>query len=112
MAEQLEIAAHGVTTVLATWLGLIVLTRAGRQRGAAVFAFVSGLLVIWSLAVIIERLGADPAVDTTFNAIEDVAAFLLPAAILHVALSLTVEGPLSVREQWRILHLMAQVLGS
>jgi DNA-binding SARP family transcriptional activator len=102
MAEQLEIAAHGVTTVLATWLGLIVLTRAGRQRGAAVFAFVSGLLVIWSLAVIIERLGADPAVDTTFNAIEDVAAFLLPAAILHVALSLTVEGPLSATQRWAL----------
>jgi len=99
MAEQLEIGAHGVTAILATWLGLIVLTRAGQQRGARAFAFVSGLLVVWSLAIIIERLGSDPGVDATFNAIEDVAAFLLPAAILHVALSLTVEGPLSAAQR-------------
>ena len=41
MAESLEIGAHGVTVILATWLGLIVLTRAGGQRGARVFAFVT-----------------------------------------------------------------------
>ena len=33
MADQLEIGAHGITAILATWLGLIVLTRAGRQSG-------------------------------------------------------------------------------
>ena len=99
MAEQLEIGAHGITAILATWLGLIVLTRAGRQRGAQVFAFVTGLLVVWSVAIIIERLSTDPGVDVAFNAIEDVAAFLLPAATLHVALALTVEGRLSVTQR-------------
>jgi DNA-binding SARP family transcriptional activator len=94
MAGQLEIGAHGITAILATWLGLIVLTRAGRQRGARSFAFVTGLLTVRSLAIIIERLSTDPGVDVAFNAIEDVAAFLLPAATLHVALVLTVEGPL------------------
>ena len=99
MADQLEIGAHGITAILATWLGLIVLTRAGRQRGARVFAFISGLLVVWSLAIIIERLSTDSGVDMAFNAIEDVAAFLLPAATLHVALALTVEGQLSVAQR-------------
>ena len=94
MAEQLEIGAHGITAILATWLGLIVLTRAGRQRGARSFAFVTALLTVWSLAIIIERLSNDPGVDVAFNAVEDVAAFLLPAATLHVALVLTVEGRL------------------
>ena len=99
MAGELEIGAHGITAILATWLGLIVLTRAGGQRGARVFAFVTGLLVVWSLAIIIERLSTDPGVDVTFNAIEDVAAFLLPAATLHVALALTVEGNFSVMQR-------------
>ena len=99
MAGELEIGAHGITAILATWLGLIVLTRAGGQRGARVFAFVTGLLVVWSLAIIIERLSTDPGVDLAFNAIEDVAAFLLPAATLHVALALTVEGNFSVMQR-------------
>jgi DNA-binding SARP family transcriptional activator len=99
MAEQLEIGAHGVTAILAIWLGLIVLTRAGQQRGARVFAFITGLLVVWSLTVIVERLSTDPSVDVAFNAVEDIAAFLLPAATLHVALALTVEGRLSAAQR-------------
>ena len=95
MAEQLEIGAHGITAILATWLGLIVLTRASRQSGAKAFALVTGLLVVWSVAIIIERLSSDAGVDVAFNAVEDVAAFLLPAATLHVALALTAEGPMS-----------------
>ena len=95
MAEQLEIGAHGITAILATWLGLIVLTRANRQSGAKAFALVTGMLVVWSVAIIIERLSNDAGVDVAFNAIEDVAAFLLPAATLHVALALTAEGPMS-----------------
>jgi DNA-binding SARP family transcriptional activator len=92
LPELLEIIAHGVTAILATWLGLIVLTRAGRQPGARLFAFLTSLLVVWSLAVIIQRLTSDAGVRPPINAIEDVAAFLLPAATLHIALSLTVEG--------------------
>ena len=99
MAEQLEIGAHGITAILATWLGLIVLTRAGRQSGAKAFAFVTGMLVVWSVAIIIERLSTDAGVDVAFNAVEDVAAFLLPAATLHVALALTAEGPMSPNQR-------------
>ncbi|HEX5578515.1 MAG TPA: histidine kinase N-terminal 7TM domain-containing protein, partial [Candidatus Limnocylindria bacterium] len=106
--DELEIGAHGITAILATWLGLIVLTRAGRQRGAKSFAFVTGLLVLWSLAIIIERVSPDPDVDRTFNALEDVAAFLLPAATLHVALVLTVEGPL--RPEQRVALIAAYLV--
>ena len=99
MAEQLEIGAHGITAILATWLGLIVLTRANRQSGAKAFALVTGMLVVWSVAIIIERLSTDAGVDVAFNAVEDVAAFLLPAATLHVALALTAEGPMSPNQR-------------
>ena len=58
MADQLEIGAHGITAILATWLGLIVLTRASRQSGAKAFALVTGMLVVWSVAIIIQRLTA------------------------------------------------------
>jgi DNA-binding SARP family transcriptional activator len=93
LPEQLEIVAHGVTAILATWLGLVVLTRAGRQPGARVFALLTGYLVVWSVAIIVQRLTADPeTLSGPLNAIEDVAAFLLPVGTLHIALSLAVEG--------------------
>jgi hypothetical protein len=99
MAEQLEIGAHGVTAILATWLGLMVLTRSARQAGARTFAFLAALLTLWSVAIIVERLTGNPAVATDLNGVEDASAFLLPAATLHVALSLTVEGQRSGRQQ-------------
>jgi DNA-binding SARP family transcriptional activator len=93
LPEQLEILAHGVTAILATWLGLIVLTRAGRQPGARVFALLTAYLVVWSVAIIVQRLTTQPdVVNGPLNAIEDVAAFLLPVGTLHIALSLAVEG--------------------
>jgi DNA-binding SARP family transcriptional activator len=99
VAEQLEIVSHGVTAILAMWLGLVVVTRAGRQAGARIFAFLTSLLVVWSLAIIIQRLSPDSGVDQVVNAVEDFAAFLLPAATLHIALSLTVEGRRSAIQQ-------------
>jgi hypothetical protein len=53
----LEVAAHGLTAILATWLGLLVVSRARHSPGAPVFALLSLLLVIWSLAIIGQRLG-------------------------------------------------------
>ncbi|MEX0709684.1 MAG: hypothetical protein WD116_00595, partial [Chloroflexota bacterium] len=49
-------------------------------------------LVGWSLAIIVQRLTHDPAVLRPAKAVEDLGAFLLPAATLHIALSLAVEG--------------------
>ena len=81
-----------MTATLATWLGLLVLTRAKRAPGAPVFSFLCLLLVCWSLAIIVQRIGADPAVKPAVNLFEDVPAFLLPAATLHVVLAVAIEG--------------------
>jgi hypothetical protein len=81
-----------VTAVLATWLGLVVATRARRQPAAGVFSLLCLYLVAWSLAIIVQRLTHDPAILRPAKAVEDLGAFLLPAATLHIALSLAVEG--------------------
>jgi hypothetical protein len=78
--------------VLATWLGLVVATRARRQQAAGVFSLLCLYLVGWSLAIIVQRLTHEPAILRPAKAIEDLGAFLLPAATLHIALSLAVEG--------------------
>lgn len=92
MPALLEVLAHGVTAILATWLGLLVLTRSGRAAGAPVFSFLCLLLVTWSVAIIVQRVGADPLVKPPINLIEDIAAFLLPPATLHIAISVVFEG--------------------
>ncbi len=99
MPEQLEIVAHGLTAILAMWLGLVVLTRSTVRRGARLFALLALYLVVWSVAIIIQRLTTEPGVVAPLNAIEDVAAFLLPVTTLHVALVLTVEGRRSAAQQ-------------
>jgi hypothetical protein len=93
LSAQLELFAHGATAILATWLGLTVLTRAGRQSGAPIFAFISGCLVAWSLAIVVQDLTSQPGlVDRPFRAIEDVTAYLLPPAVLHISLAFAVEA--------------------
>jgi len=100
LPAQLEIVAHGVTAILATWLGLIVLTRARRQAGAREFALLTGYLVIWSVAIIVQRLTGQPeVVNRPLRAIEDATSLLGLAAMLHVALALAVEGRRSAIEQ-------------
>jgi DNA-binding SARP family transcriptional activator len=94
----LEIGAHSVTAILATWIGLVVTTRTRRARGAKVFGFVCLLLVIWSTAIIIQRLTGNPsAVRPPVNLWEDVAAWLLPGATVHITLAIAFEGPWSRR---------------
>jgi len=92
LSLDLELAAHAVIAVLATWLGLLVLTRARESRGAPVFGFISLLLVVWSVAIIVQRIGTDAGIHPTVNVIEDVAAFLLPPATVHIAISVAIEG--------------------
>ena len=92
LSELLEVGAHLVTAVLATWLGLLVLTRARRSRGSGPFGFLCFLLVTWSVAIVVQRLGSETAVHAAANNIEDLAAFLLPAATLHIAVSVAFEG--------------------
>lgn len=93
MSELLEIAAHTVTAILATWLGLVVVTRARRARGAAVFGALCAVLVVWSVAIIVQRTTSDPSLAAAVNLLEDVSAYLLPAATLHIAISIAYEGP-------------------
>jgi len=99
VAADLELIAHGITAVLATWLGLVVLTRAGRQPGGRIFAFITACLVAWSVSILVQRLSTQPDVDRPMRAIENAAAYLLPAAVLHIALVLALERRRSVVEQ-------------
>jgi len=101
--ELLEIGAHGVTAVLATWLGLVVATRTRRQPAAGVFSLLCLYLVGWSLAIIVQRLTHDPAMLRPARAVEDVGAFLLPAGTLHIALLLAVEGRRSTLQNAALL---------
>ncbi len=71
---------------------MTVITRARHRRGAVVFSLLCAYLTAWSVAIIVQRLTADQSVIRPLNAVEDVAAFLLPAGTLHIALALAVEG--------------------
>lgn len=94
MAELLEVGAHGVTAILALWIGLLVTTRAPRARGAGVFGFLCALLVVWSVAIIVHRLTADSTglVQPAVNLGEDAAAWLLPGATVQIAITIAFEG--------------------
>ena len=92
MSLALEVAAHGLTAILATWLGVLVLTRARRAPGAPVFGLLCALLSIWSLAIIGQRLGTNTDMHRVLNVLEDFGAFLLPAATAHLAISVALEG--------------------
>ncbi|HEX5039819.1 MAG TPA: hypothetical protein VFW95_06780 [Candidatus Limnocylindria bacterium] len=92
MSELLEVVAHGITAILATWLGLLVLTRARRTPGAPIFSVLCLLLVAWSGAIVVQRIGGDASVKPAVNLVEDVAAFLLPAVTTHLAISIAIEG--------------------
>lgn len=92
LSEQLlEIAAHVVTAILATWLGLLVATRAAGARGSRVFGLLCGLLVAWSVAIIVQRVTSSAGVHAPVNLVEDVAAWLLPPATVHIALAIAFE---------------------
>lgn len=71
-----------------------MLTRAARAPGAPVFGFLCFLLVSWSVAIIVQRLGA-PEIRPAVNLVEDAAAFLLPPVTTHIAISVAFEGPRS-----------------
>lgn len=93
MATDLELVAHGITAILATWLGLVVLTRAREQSGAPIFAAITASLVAWSVSIVVQRLTAVPGVvDRPLRALEDATAYLLLPLVLHLVLQLVVEA--------------------
>lgn len=100
MAGILEIAVKGGMAMLATWLGLVVLTRAPRHSGARIFAVTAACLAAWSVAALIQHLSTRPdVVDRPLGAVEDVTAYLLPALVLHISLALAVEARRSTAQQ-------------
>jgi hypothetical protein len=73
-------------------LGLLVATRAASARGTRVFVFLCALLVLWSVSIIVERTTGDASLTAPVNLFEDAAAWLLPAATVHIALVIAFEG--------------------
>jgi DNA-binding winged helix-turn-helix (wHTH) protein len=51
----------------------------------------------------VQRIGSDPSIHAAANAIEDVAAFLLPAATLHIAVSVAFEGQRPLHATWSMI---------
>jgi len=90
---SLEIVAHTINATLATWLGATVFVRGLNRGSPRVFAWLMVLLATWSTAIVLQRFAPDEFVQVRLNMVEDAAAFLLPAAALHIILALTVEGP-------------------
>lgn len=89
--QQLEVAAHSLIAVLGVWLGLTVSTRS-RALAARVFTFLSMALVVWSCAIILQRLSSSlPAVQIG-RAIEEAAGALIVPATAHLSLAVATEG--------------------
>jgi DNA-binding SARP family transcriptional activator len=89
--QQLEVAAHSLIAVLGLWLGLTVVTRS-RALASRVFAVLAFGLVVWSCAIILQRLSTSvPAVEIG-RAIEEAAGALLVPATAHLSLAIASEG--------------------
>ncbi|HEX2140787.1 MAG TPA: hypothetical protein VHK28_00755, partial [Candidatus Limnocylindria bacterium] len=100
--DQLELAAQVLTAILATWLGLTVTVRSPPSPATRAFGLISLLLVTWSVAIVVQRLSTVPAVDSAFNALEEVGAFLVVAATPHIAIAITAEGRWSLPQRINI----------
>jgi DNA-binding SARP family transcriptional activator len=89
--QQLEVAAHSLIAVLGLWLGLTVFIRS-RTLPARIFTFLSLSLVVWSSAIILQRLSSSiPAVEIG-HAFEEIAGALIVPATAHLSLAIASEG--------------------
>jgi DNA-binding SARP family transcriptional activator len=84
--------ALGLVAVLAVWLGLTVFIHARRAPAALVFAGLCALLVVWTTAILGERLTTAADVAAVLNRVELAAGSLVPAVALHVAAAFGSEG--------------------
>jgi hypothetical protein len=97
--QQLEVAAHSLIAVLGLWLGLTVFTRS-RALPARIFTFLSLALVVWSCAIILERLSSSLTAVHIGRAIEEMAGALIVPATAHLSLAVATEGhPTGPRRQ-------------
>jgi DNA-binding SARP family transcriptional activator len=89
--QQLEIAAHSLIAVLGVWLGLTVLVRS-RALPSRIFSFLSLALVVWSCAIILQRLSSSAEAVRWGRSIEELAAALIVPATAHLSLAIATEG--------------------
>ena len=89
--QQLEVAAHSLIAVLGLWLGLTVLTRS-RALPSRVFTVLSLALVVWSAAIILQRLSSSASAVHTGRSIEEMAAAVIVPATAHLSLAIATEG--------------------
>jgi len=92
---QLEVAAHSLIAVLGVWLGLTVFTRS-RSLPGRVFTFLSISLVVWSSAIILQRLSSSDVAVQIGHAIEETAGALIVPATAHMSLAVATEGHPSI----------------
>lgn len=102
--QQLEIAAHSLIAVLGLWLGLTVFTRS-RALASRVFTVLSLGLVVWSCAIILQRLSSSPDAVHTGRSIEELAAALIVPATAHLSLAIATEGHPAARRRRVIVGL-------
>ena len=88
---QLEVAAHSLIAVLGLWLGLTVFTRS-RALASRVFSVLSLALVVWSAAIILQRLSISASAVHAGRSIEEMAAALIVPATAHLSLAIATEG--------------------
>lgn len=97
--QQLEVAAHSLIAVLGVWLGLTVFTRS-RALPSRIFTFLSLALVVWSCAIILQRVSTSLDAVHVGRAIEEIAAAVIVPATAHLSLAIATEGhPTAGRRQ-------------
>jgi DNA-binding SARP family transcriptional activator len=89
--QQFEVAAHSLIAVLGLWLGLTVFTRSHALQ-SRVFTVLSLALVVWSCAIILQRLSSSLSAVHTGRSIEEMAAALIVPATAHLSLAIATEG--------------------
>lgn len=88
---QLEVTAHTLIAVLGLWLGMTVATRS-RALPSRIFTLLSFSLVVWSCAIIVERLSTLDAAVVIGHAVEESAGALIVPATAHLCLAIATEG--------------------
>lgn len=89
--QQLEIAAHSLIAVLGVWLGLTVLVRS-RALPSRIFSLLTLALVVWSCAIILQRLSSSVEAVRWGRSVEELAAALIVPATAHLSLAIATEG--------------------
>ncbi len=99
--QQLEVAAHSLIAVLGVWLGLTVFTRS-RAVPARIFTILALALVVWSCAIILQRLSSVLSAVQIGHAIEEAAGALIVPATAHLSLAIATEGNRTGGRRWGI----------